>query len=240
MKIVTYLSSFFLLLNSAISAEISTGYIDDSTVITSFRLKKIDLYTMIKTQIWKPEYEFDRKSDLQNPGFYYVRAGSMLDDKNIAAVYNNDIFFLKILVKPILSEKYYSDNIFDFTKNYYLPNLERKEFFFNIKSDSVFIRFSGWYNEFVHIIIFTEYDSKEGFIDKAKHFFNLPPLDTINIIYNEDILDNVRDDFFYEYIDEKVDFKLVGYPVLYSKPEDPEHLTWDYVVLDLTIYAEKE
>jgi hypothetical protein len=218
-------------------ADIKGGNPDSLLIITSFRLSKIGLSwaDTLRSSIIKPEHDFIRTQYEEYPGYYYQQPTSIAPGDFIEPVEidSSSIAFLESVVKPALSSKYYDDKIFDYVKDYYLKRFNRTEFYFNIISDSIPIRFSGWYGKFCHIIVFTYYDSKEGFIEKADEFFDLPELDIKKVEFDEAVPGCQECDFWYEYKDDKAKFKLVGYPVLRDEPGIEQ------VVLDLTVYADK-
>jgi len=234
--IVMLILNIMLLTPLGGATDIRTGNSDSLLIITSYRLAKIGLSwaDTIRSSIVKPEHDFTRTKYEEYPGYYYqppisIAPGDFIDS---VATDSSSIAFLKSIVKPVLSSRYYDEKIFDYAKNYYLKRLKRTEFYFNIISESIPIRFSGWYGRFCHIIVFTYYDSKGSFIEKANQFFNLPELDVKKVEHDESVPGCKNCDFWYEYKDENVKFKLVGYPVLQDKPKV------DQVVLDLTVYVD--
>ena len=112
------------------------------------------------------------------------------------------------------------------------------EFFFEADINNIRFRFSGWYGKFAHIFVFTDFDSKEGFIEKANQYFNLPEMDINKVSLDKD---TDSPDYFYSYDNRNADFKLVAYPFLKRKIEEGKSAySIDGAVLDLTIYPEEK
>jgi hypothetical protein len=128
--------------------------------------------------------------------------------------------FLEYYTSVYLNQNFYDPTIFAFTKSYWLKDFKRKEFYFDVVSNGIPMRFSGWYGHCLHIIIFASFDNKSEFIDKIDKFFNLPKLNADDVAYHTDA--NFKDDFFFSYKDSKKGVAVYGYPLLL--PDEDKHI----------------
>jgi hypothetical protein len=210
--------------------------------INDFRLKKLGLGSYVidvnKNCSASALFSYKRTNDPQNPGDYFEYPTAYSNP----AVDSADTIFIKGLLLKYLKPEYFSENMLDSIENVYLVDLGRKEFFYQVQSAGTRFRFSGWYGKFAHIFVFTDFDSKAGFIEKAQEFCNLPPLDINKVSFDENTDKFNVHDFFYSYDDPESDFKLYGYPDLHCSSDEKTGLkcSCDYVILDLTVYAEEE
>jgi len=203
---------------------------------SAFRYVKLGLNQ--KTHLLTPSINTShRRKDLSKPGDYICPP-----EWKSASVDSTDIKFIGSLVEPYLADDYYDDRVLEIIKNYESSYYKRKEFYFDFYSDGTFMIISGLYDKFTHIIVFTEYDSKQSFIDKARHFFKLPLIDIKNVEYDEYIYPSSKTlDCFYSFADNKNRFKLFGYPVTQFREEPGyEKIDYKFSVIDLTIYAKVE
>jgi len=211
----------------------------DESVVSLFRLEKLgfgSLIVAIRQSSGPSIYSYTiRNNDIDNPGNYYMLPFNFSEIQ----VSLEDKVFLNNLLSKYLPSEYYSESIVDSIENIFLDDLNRKEFFFEANLNSTRFRFSGWYGKFAHIFVFTEFDSREGLIKAAEQYFNLPPLDKKNVSYDEEDIDDKHPDFFYSYVAEEIDFKLIAYPNLKYDFELKESY-YDGVILDLTVYPEEE
>lgn len=205
----------------------------ETFITTSFGLIQMGFgeYAYIKNPIATNESDYIRNSDEKNPGYYLMPPSG---DEHPADTMERS--FLEEILKVFLAPSYYDSSIISFANNIYLPNQGRNEFYFDIYSNDVRFLFSGWYGKFVHIMVFTNFDSKNSFVSQANHFFNLPNIDIDKIGYAEDIRAGERHDFFYSY-SYADGTKLAGYPFLISISED--EISYKNVILDLTIYPKE-
>lgn len=217
-------------------------YTRDGMHITNFRLHKLGLgyYADIaeKSNSAFSRHPIARNNDVENPGNYYQYPYTY----SIRDVDSTEIVFLEGLLSEFLQPEYYSDEIFSSIENIYLPDLERLEFFYEVELNSTRFRLTGWYEEFIHVYVYTDFDSKAGFIERARQYFNLPDLDISKVSYDEEIVEGMgRRDFFYSYDDPEAEFKLNAYPFLKREGRVGGAVySYDGMVLDLTIYAEEE
>jgi len=187
-----------------------------------------------------PLTSFDtRRKDMSTPGDYLINPGYKPLEPDSAEVH-----FVESTIKLYLADDYYDPEILNFVKSYDLMELlGRDEFYFDFYSNDTFMIISGAYDKFAHIIVFTSYDSKQSFIDKARHFFKLPDIDTVKVEYDEYECPYPPElEFFYSYEDIDKKFKLIGYQVFQSTdvPDRQNIVTNKYIAIDLTIYAEGE
>jgi len=85
------------------------------------------------------------------------------------------------------------------------------------------------------------FDSKKSFIKQAERFFNLPYLISSKVSYEEEIVYEKWNDFFYSYDSKDAGFKLFGYPYLKTRVmDDSVDYFIDGAILDLTVYPEEE
>jgi len=220
-------------------------YKEDVLILNTFRLHKLGLgyyadlaennkYSAVDTDFLNTI----RNNDPDNPGnYFYYPLGSI----SVVNVDSTDIVFLEKILSKYLNFKFYNISILDSIENIYLNKLNRKEFFFEAIVNDTRFRFSGWYGRFVHIFVFTEFDSKSDFINKAQRFFDLPYLEPDEVSYDEEIVYDKWHDFFYSYDDKDTGFKLFGYPYLKTRAvDDSVDYFIDGTILDLTVYPEEE
>ena len=217
-------------------------YSRDGMYITKFRLHKLSLgyYADIaeKSNSVFDSYPLIRNNDEENPGNYYKYPYYF----SVPEIDSADIAFLASNLYKFLRPEYYLDEIFNSVENVYLVDLKRKEFFFEVKINNTQFRLSGWYGKFIHVYVYTDFDSKSGFVEKARQYFKLPNLDVGKVTYDEEIVEGIgRRDFFYSYDDPNVDFRLSAYPFLKRKSKiGGADYSYDGMVIDLTIYPEEE
>lgn len=229
-----------IIFNTAVSnaTEIKKNEVEYSYSISEYRYFKLGMNEAIMIASVGNGYD-RRRADSTSPGDY-INNPLMFSSDLPCDVDSTDIEFIKSSIKPYLTDKYYDDKIMDHVSNFDCPELKRKEFYFDFYSESVFMVISGWYGEFAHIIVFTEFDSKQTLVEKAQHFFNIPSIDIKNIEYDEyqhPYSDNI--DYFYSYVDDKNKFKIFGYQVnQYLTGQARSDMGANFTVIDLTIYTE--
>jgi len=220
-------------------------YTGDVLILNTFRLHKLGLgyYADIAENNKNSTIDTDflntiRNSDPDNPGNYFdYSRGSV----SVVGVDSTDRTFLEKLLSKYLAPEFYSKAILDSIDNVYLDEFKRKEFYFEAIVNNTRLRFSGWYGKFVHIFVFTEFDSKQSFIKQAERFFNLSSLEPAKFSYDEERVQDKWDDFFYSYDDQNAGFKLYGYPYLkMNVTDDSVEYFIDGAILDLTIYPEED
>ena len=205
-------------------------------LMTDFRLKKTGLESVINWVTNYPLFPLPyRFNSSEAPGYYFGPP-----DGKAIAIDSSDVAFIRGLLSKYFSPVYYTASILDSIQSFYLADFDRKEFYFNVEFKNVHFRFSGWYGKFMHIYVFTDFDSREGFIYKASQFFKLSKLSKNNVSF-EKSKDPVIHDFIYIYDNTKSDFKLFGYPDLdlRSDNEGEAEFFYNYMLLDLTVYPEE-
>ena len=215
------------------ASKIRSGIGYETFIVTSFRLIQLGFeeQAYIKNEIAKDENDYIRNSNENNPGYYLMPPSG--EEKGVDS---GERDFLEKILRSYLNQNYYDSTILVYANNIFLTSLGRNEFYFDIYSNDVHFLFSGWYGRFVHIMVFTDFDSKKSFAARAQRFFNLPKLNTDEITYAEEIRKGNVHDFFYAYVGDG--FRLAGYPFLQSVSE--EEISYEYNVLDLTIYPREQ
>ena len=227
---ILFLSLLWLMPHLCYGANIKRGDGIGNVVVSGFRLIKLGLdeYATTTSAVVDHDNNFMRTNKIDQPGCYLINPFG-----KSGVVGADEWSFLQNTLIEFLAADYYDSTILNYANNIYLPGQNRHEFYFDIYSNNVLFLFSGWYGRFVHIIVFTDFDSKEGFAGQAQRFFKLPEIAISKIDYAEDVSSGGIKDFFYKYINSH-DFKLVGYPFLKSVSE--EEYSYEYTILDLTIY----
>jgi len=211
----------------------------DLSIVTPFRLRAFGFIEQAEAMKNTPDpllYTYTiRNNNIDNPGNYFMLPFYFHE----IPVDSEDVVFLDNILSKYLALEYYSVSIVDSIQNIYLKDLNRREFFFESTLNNTRFRFSGWYGKFAHIFVFTDSKTKEGLIEEAKRYFNLPVLDIKHVSYAEDDFDVKNPDFFYDYMEKDINFKLVAYPNLQYDFELKEDYYKD-VILDLTVYPEEQ
>jgi len=217
------------------SAEIKPCYREYKYVVSDFRLKMLGLVESANptSQIANPVL---RTSDVFHAGDYLRKPWG---EETVAD--SNVIVFIKSLVKKFLSPKYYDDNIFKYVRVFTdTLTLKREEFYFGFLSNGIHMIISGWTGEFAHVIVFTDFNSKNSLLEKANDFFTLPSIEKSEVDYNEYRYYDGEPDYFYSYTETKGNFKLTGYPVIYWEGTiEGGKVKRQISVIDLTIYPKK-
>ena len=217
-------------------------YCDDSVYISKFRLTKLGLGNYVRQMhncsSGEPFFKAIRNDNPENPGYYFQYPYGTIAGNDILAPSSEERDFIATLMPNYLLSKYYSTSLLDSIENRYLQEIKRMEFFFEADINNTRFRFSGWYGKFAHIFVFTDFDSKEGFIKKASQYINLPELDISKVSFNED---TDSPDYFYSYDDPNAEFKLVAYPFLKRKIKSGKAIySTNGTILDLTVYPEEK
>jgi len=217
------------------AADVTRGTKIGTFVSTPFRYKQMDLencFTIPLAQAVEPFKDFTRSPDALHPGYYFM---SPADDS--VSSDSLDKIYIDRLLKKYMSPLYYDPEIAAYTENYDLERYNRREYYFvvNINNNKVIV--SGWYGWLMHIIILTDYDSKDGFLNMTNEFFTVDKLDINKVEYIPSDDSGSPTDFIYKYIDSANRFEIYGYPHLNSS-EVGGH--YNYMVLDLTIYTKEQ
>lgn len=225
-----YLFKFILLnavlsLTIAFSAVIEKGNLNIDSGLSSFRVKMFGYSDSMfyKSSLTPDQNELFRHSTISDMGIAFYPPPHVEN----AAADSAEMYFIEYYTPVYLKANYYDKAIFKYTKSYWLKDFQRKEFYFDIISNGVPMRFSGWYGHCIHIIVFTDFENETGFMEKINEFFNLTKLNIENISYNADA--NFPNDFFFSYRDIDKQIKVYGYPLLLpNEHKEIEKISGDY------------
>jgi hypothetical protein len=215
------------------AADINQIEIDKTNVITMFRLSKLGFgdYVFNVSPVASSYSGYIRKDDPKNPGYYFM---SPLREQ--VPTDSLELAYIDEGLRSYLNQYFYDKKIVNYTRSHYIKEYNRREFYFDIKSNDTRIRLSGWYGQLIHIIVFCRFDTKENFIKEAGRYYNLGDLDIKKVSYDEEIINGKRRDFFYSYELSGANYKLYGYPFLRNSSDyNPE-----YGILDLAIFTNRE
>ncbi len=207
----------------------------DIFVITPFRYEQLSLdnfYIKGSISAFDIQENHRRTKDSIYAGYYLMPPLA-----DTISVDNIDKEKVDITLKKYLSSWFYDSDIIKCLENYALNKLNRREYYFIVNVDSTKMVISGWYDNLMHLIIFTNFDTKEGFIKKSKEFFNLGDLDIKNVVYVPSDSSESPGDFMYKYIESDKNFVIHGYPHLNSSEVGDNY---DFMILDLTIYTREQ
>ncbi len=237
LKIIFLIAVFNMSIN-VFADTITKIFDDDYSMISPFIYGKLglDMSKILLKSATSPYDDLTRTDNIKYPGYYYDKP---LGEQ--AGVKDEDKEYLKKFLSIYLNKTYYNEDIFNYLDNYIIALYDRKEFFFVVDIDSVRFRFSGWYNEFIHIIVEYDFNNETEFLDGAQQYFVLPKLniDKVFQYYSEDTLLTGEREYFYAYKHSKNTFNLCGYSIL-STRGNTITAEIDKTVLDLTIYTKEQ